>query len=206
MLNTRYNCLIIDTFPRGLGGELADILPQLQNTPRILIHRDINPRYIVAKDLRRFVASNFDLVIVPGEGDTVPLLDLPQVRYTAAWLIRSADELPDLNKARSLLHLHPTDRSKIVVVCAAEKAEELALHGKLTSALAESLTGVTVRCLTAKCPNCPPDLWVFHYPGMECLLAADVVVGGGGYNTFYECAALEVPLVAFTMHRRYDRA
>lgn len=93
-----------------------------------------------------------------------------------------------------------------MVVCAAGRAAELAWYGKLTSALAESLSGVVVRCLAAKCPDCPPDLWVFHYPGMECLLAADVVVGGGGYNTFYECAALQVPLVTFTMDRRYDRA
>ncbi len=207
LLNTRYSCLIVDTFPRGLGSELADILPQLKNIPRILIHRNINLRYVLAKDLRRFVANNFDLVIVPGESDTVPLSDLPQVRHTAAWLIRSADALPDINKARLLLRLNPADyRSKTVVVCAAGRAEELLWYGKLTGTLAESLTGVAVRCLAATCPeNCPPDLWIFHWPGIECLLAADVVVGGGGYNTFYECAALKVPLVAFAMNRRYDR-
>ncbi len=207
LLNTRYSCLIVDTFPRGLGSELADILPQLKNIPRILIHRNINLRYVLAKDLRRFVANNFDLVIVPGESNTVPLSDLPQVRHTAAWLIRSADALPDINKARLLLRLNPADyRSKTVVVCAAGRAEELLWYGKLTGTLAESLTGVAVRCLAATCPeNCPPDLWIFHWPGIECLLAADVVVGGGGYNTFYECAALKVPLVAFAMNRRYDR-
>ena len=32
-----------------------------------------------------------------------------------------------------------------------------------------------------------------------------MVVGGGGYNTVYECAALGVPLVAFALPRRYDR-
>ena len=62
-----------------------------------------------------------------------------------------------------------------------------------------------MRCLAAKCPDCSPDLWIFHYPGIECLLAADVVIGGGGYNTFYECAALKVPLVAIAQNRRYDR-
>lgn len=205
-MNTRYNCLIVDTFPRGLGGELADILPQFKHIPRILIHRDINLRYVIAKDLQRFVAENFDLVIVPGESN-VPLSDLPQVQYTAPWLIRSASELPHINKARSLLRLNQTDfQSKIVVVCAAGTMEELALYGKLALALAESYKGVAVRCLAATCPdNCPPDLWVFHFPGMECLVAADVVVGGGGYNTVYECAALKVPLVAFAMRRLYDR-
>lgn len=59
-----------------MGGELADILPQLQHIPGILIHRDINPRYITAKNLRSFVAENFDAVIVPGEGKDLPFCDL----------------------------------------------------------------------------------------------------------------------------------
>jgi hypothetical protein len=46
---------------------------------------------------------------------------------------------------------------------------------------------------------------VFHWPGIECLPAADVVVGGAGYNTFYECVAVGVPLVTFVFKRLYDR-
>ena len=58
---------------------------------------------------------------------------------------------------------------------------ELAWYGKLTG-VAESLTGVAVRCLAATYPeNCPPYLWVFHWLGIECLLAVDVVVGETGY-------------------------
>lgn len=61
--------------------------------------------------------------------------------------MRSADELPSKLQARSLLGLDPGDfRSKTVVVCAAGRAEELAWYGKLTGALAESLTGVAVQC------------------------------------------------------------
>jgi UDP:flavonoid glycosyltransferase YjiC (YdhE family) len=40
---------------------------------------------------------------------------------------------------------------------------------------------------------------------MDCLQMADVVVGGGGYNTTYECAALKVPLISFAFERLYDR-
>ncbi|WP_157171274.1 hypothetical protein ACF3DV_15435 [Chlorogloeopsis fritschii PCC 9212] len=32
-----------------------------------------------------------------------------------------------------------------------------------------------------------------------------MVVGGGGYNTVYECAAVGVPLVAFAFKRLHDR-
>ncbi|MBW4678663.1 MAG: hypothetical protein KME19_00925 [Microcoleus vaginatus WJT46-NPBG5] len=201
----QYQCVIVDTFPRGLGGELAEILPQLI-APKVLIHRDINPDYVVAKNLPDFVADNFDLVIVPGEGEEMPLAELPQVRHTAPWLIRSAGELPDVIHARTLLGLNPTDTNPLIVICAAGRAEELSLYGNLTRVLAESLPGVTVRCLAPECPeNCPDELWVFHWPGIECLPAADVVVGGAGYNTFYECLSVGVPLVAFAFKRQYDR-
>jgi predicted glycosyltransferase len=207
LLATSYNCLVIDTFPRGLGGELAEILPQLKQIPRVLIHRDINPRYIALKNLHSFVTDNFNLVIVPGEGNTPPLANLPQVKHTKPWLIRSADELPSINTARSHLRLKPQENYlKTVIVYAAGKRAELALYGKLTQILALSIPNIAVRCLAAECPkNCPPNLWIFHYPGIECLVAADVVVGSGGYNTVYECAALRIPLIAFAMPRRYDR-
>lgn len=200
-----YDCLIVDTFPRGLGGELADILPQLKSIPRILVHRDLNPEYVRAKDLRCFVADNFDLVLIPGEIGELPLAQLPQVNHTAPWLFKSAGELPHHADARTLLHLDSTE-GKVVLVCAAGRAEELAFYGQLTRDLANSFTDVTVRCLSAKCPeNCPPELWVFHWPGIDCLPAADVVVGGAGYNTFYECMSVGVPLVAFAFKRQYDR-
>jgi hypothetical protein len=200
-----YECAIVDTFPKGLGDELADILPQLA-APRILVHRDINPDSVRALDWPRFVGENYQLVIVPGEGEQLPLSHLPQVRHTAPWLIRSADELPDVARARTLLGLNPALSEPLVVVCAAGLPQELRLYGHLTRALAEKFTGVTVRCLAAERPkNCPPELWAFHWPAIECLPAADVVVGGAGYNTFYECAAAGVPLVAFAFERRYDR-
>jgi len=200
-----YDCLIVDTFPRGLGGELADILPQLESIPRILVHRDLNPEYVRAKDLQRFVAENFDLVLIPGEIGELPLAQLPQVNHTAPWLFKSAGELPNRADARALLRLDSSE-GKVVLVCAAGRAEELSFYGQLTRDLANSLPDVTVRCLSAECPkNCPPQLWVFHWPGIDCLTAADVVVGGAGYNTFYECVSVGVPLVAFAFKRQYDR-
>ncbi|MEP0753856.1 hypothetical protein NDA03_16680 [Trichocoleus sp. Lan] len=225
LLNTRYDCLIVDTFPRGLGGELADILPQLKHIPRILIHRDISPVYIHRFALRSFVKENFDAVIVPGEGEDSPLADLPIVHYTSPWLIRNAEELPDRKKARSLLGLDalchkPGDcksqlhkqtppaevRKKIILVCAAGQASELSFFGKLSTHLDAAFPEATVRVLAPVCPEgCPRQFWVSHSPGIECLPAADVVAGGAGYNTVHECAAVGVPLVAFAFKRLYDR-
>ncbi|MDB9306198.1 UDP-N-acetylglucosamine--LPS N-acetylglucosamine transferase [Nodularia spumigena CS-591/12] len=205
LLNTHYDCLIVDTFPRGLGGELADILPQLHSIPRILIHRDINPNYITAKNLRSFVVKNFDAVIVPGEGNDLGLCDLPGVHYTTPWLIRNAEELPERNTTRS--HILRVDKSvKIILVCAAGQASELDIFSQITLRLHQDFPQCAVRILAPHCPvNCPETLWISHHPGIECLAAADVVIGGGGYNTVYECAAVGVPLVALAFARLYDR-
>jgi hypothetical protein len=217
-LQTKYDCLIVDTFPRGLGGELAEILPQLQ-VPRILVHRDLNPQYVQAKGLAEFVEQHFEQILVPGEGYEVPLAYLPQAQHTAPWLIRSADELMPLDQARSLLRL-PTNPTQVVIICASGSAPpslpgkgagglgstETQLFGTLTYQLHQALPEVTVRCLSPQCPpQCPPELWASHWPGMDCLQMADVVVGGAGYNTTYECAALKVPLISFAFKRLYDR-
>ncbi|AUS99118.1 UDP-N-acetylglucosamine--LPS N-acetylglucosamine transferase [Nostoc sp. CENA543] len=202
---TRYNCLIIDTFPRGLGGELADILPQLHNIPKILIHRDINPRYVEVKNLRSFVTENFQAVIIPGEGKDLPLGDLPGVIHTAPWLIRHPEELPDRKIVRSQI-LKVDDSRKIILVCAAGQISELPLFTQLTLQLHTAFPECAVRILSPHCPS--EDLrnfWLFHHPGIECFAAADIVVGSAGYNTVYECTSVGVPLVALPLPRLYDR-
>jgi hypothetical protein len=82
----------------------------------------------------------------------------------------------------------------------------LPFFGKLSTQLNAAFSDAAVRVLTPMCPEgCPPQFWVSHSPGIECLPAADVVVGGAGYNTVYECAAVGVPLVTFAFKRLYDR-
>jgi hypothetical protein len=205
LLHTDYDCLIVDTFPRGLGGELVEIFPQLQAIPKILIHRDINPKYIAAKNLRNFVTTNFHSVIIPGEGTDLGLADLPIVQHTAPWLIRNAEELPAPNITRShILRVAPSQTT--ILVCAAGKISELDIFSQITLRLQQDFPECAVRILSPSCPvNCPPSLWVSHHPGIECFAAADIVIGGAGYNTVYECAAVGVPLVAFPFPRLYDR-
>lgn len=227
LLSTAYDCLIVDTFPRGLGGELAEILPQL-SVPRILVHRDLNPDYVQAKDLSVFVAQHFEQILIPGEGDNLSFSYLPNVYHTDPWLIRNADELPSLETARSLLRL-PANSVSTTLVCASSPLppshpfgeasyagkgarglgqldQEVSLFGKLTAQLQAALPEAAIRCLSPQCPPyCPPELWVTHWPGIDCLQVADVVVGGAGYNTTYECAALQIPLVSFAFPRLYDR-
>ena len=181
--------LIVDTFPRGLGGELAPLLPGLK-CRKALVHRDLNPRYVAWASLREFVERHYDLVLVPGE--PAPLDNLPAAVRTEPWLVRSAHELPPRDVAEPF-----------VLVCAAGKREELAWYGAVAAALSAH---ATVRCVAAECPpGCKPELWIRHWPAIELIASASVVVGGAGYNTVNECLACHVPLVARAWPRTYDR-
>jgi len=47
-----------------LGGELAGLLNSFAAT-KVLVHRDLNPRYVTEANLRDFVKSAYDLIVIP---------------------------------------------------------------------------------------------------------------------------------------------
>ena len=176
--------LIVDTFPRGLGGELAQF-----RTPakKILIHRDLAPEYVAwAADLRQFVANHYDCILCPGECG--PFADLPQAHLTGPWLVRAPIEV--IPPAR-------------VVVCAGGNAEELPWYGEVCAILS---TRVDLRCLAPELPpGCPPHMWTRHWPAIDHIATAKVAIGGAGYNTVSECLASGTSLIARPWPRKYDR-
>ncbi len=216
---------IIDTFPRGLGGELAPLLEAaLAATPRhrqrcVLIHRDLNPDYVRAKQLNTFVDRHYGLVLVPGDREATSLTPATSLQRTPPWRIRNAAELPHPEDIRAQLSL---PNAPLVLVCATGNADEQHHFGDLTATLATHLAQSSlwsegglpegalpkgaIRCLAPTCPpGCPKALWLSHWPALDCLSLAQVVVGAAGYNLVQECEAVEVPLVAFAFRRRYDR-
>jgi hypothetical protein len=200
----RPSCLIVDTFPRGIGGELADVLTSL-DARKVLVHRDLNPRYVNAAGLRSFVTSHYDLVVVPGPCEGSQFGDLPIAVETAPWLVRPADQIPDRSAVKNLLRLTPEEES-CVLVCAAGKQDELDWYAAVVSAIREREPGAPVRLVAAERPAaCPEECWVRYWPAMDLFQCAAVVVGSAGYNTVQECLAWRVPLVARPWPRIYDR-
>lgn len=195
--------LIVDTFPRGLVGDLVDVL-QMVDTPRCWVHRDLKLDYIAVKGIADFVQQHYELVLVPGEA-AAPLQHLAHACVTAPWLLRDGVEL--LAVRESLQNRLNVDGLRpLLIVCATGQPGELQLFGDVTRQLAQQFPACLVRCLAHECPpNCPAELWIAHWPGIEVLQLADVVIGGAGYHTVYECAALNVPLVALPLRRKYDR-
>jgi hypothetical protein len=175
--------LVVDTFPRGLGGELKDWMGS-SRALKVLVHRDLNPAYVEWAGLREFVSRHYDVVFCPGEEG--PLSDLPQAVKTEAW-VREPVPCGDAE----------------VVVCAGGNTEELAWYGAVTSLLARQ---TRVRCIAAELPlGCREDLWLRYWPAVDWMANARVVVGGAGYNTVHEARACGVPLIAKAWPRKYDR-
>ncbi|HEY2015428.1 MAG TPA: hypothetical protein VGH38_18110 [Bryobacteraceae bacterium] len=198
------SCLIVDTFPRGIGGELAGVLGTLE-IPKVLVHRDLNPYYVSAARLRTFVEAHYDLVLVPGAGEGLAFGGLRGAWTTAPWLVRSADELPDRENVARLLRLAP-GQEHCVLVLAAGKEDELQWYLAVVRELARFAPDVPVRLVAAeRPPDCAAGNWVSYWPAMDLFGCAAVVVGGAGYNTVQECLAWGVPLVARAWPRRYDR-
>ncbi|MGD1917904.1 MAG: UDP-N-acetylglucosamine--LPS N-acetylglucosamine transferase [Pleurocapsa sp.] len=198
-----FDGVIVDTFPRGLGGELADLLPNIRQ-PKVLVNRYLNLEYIQRYRLKEFVRRNYNLIIIPGENTPSAFADLPQTIKTNPWLIRGSQKLANLPTAADLLGLTiKQTQQPLIIILASGYEAELALYGEIAHSLHQQ--GYQVRCLSGTLPpTCPLEIWRCHYPALECLWLADLVIGSGGYNTVFECDRLNLPLVAIPHKRLYD--
>jgi predicted glycosyltransferase len=62
----------------------------------------------------------------------------------------------------------------------------------------------TIRFASARPRGCAIEEWIQHFPLMEWLPGADLVVGPCGYHLCHETAAVGVPSVFVPQQRRYD--
>ena len=191
--------LVVDTFPRGLGGELAELLPAMA-IPKALVHRDLNPKYIESFGLNDFVEQNYDLLLTPGELgqlDSVPTL------HTQPWLIRDSNELFSRKCAMTHFGLPGSDPTPVVLVSGCGRSEEISEIAELAAWLKLQLKE---RVRVRFCSPTSNDLAdVSAWPLLPLLPAVDVLIGAGGYNTVSEARATQTPLLAFARSRMYDR-
>ena len=198
-----FDVLIVDTFPRGLAGELTPWFDRLK-CPKVLIHRDIAPDYVRWGGLES-VASRFDLLILPGE--RAPLGHHSHAVRTAPWLVRDREELLDRYDARYRLNVCGDDPRPVVIVVGCGRRDEIRSVRILANRLKESLVGSAIVLLSSvECPDdsvkdCGPVFW----PLLELMAGIDILVGSGGYNTVYEARATATKLVALARPRKYDR-
>lgn len=195
-----FTAMIVDTFPRGLGGELASWLPKI-SIPKVLVHRDLNPRYVRQFQLRSFVAV-YDHILLPGEPAAFEAL--PQSIQTAPWLIRDDNELLTREESRTRLKAGNTS-APVVAVLGCGKEQEIHRRAQLAVRIQHRLPHACVR-FVSPLPLEPSGIsTVCGWPLLEMLPGVDVMVGAGGYNTVQEARATKTPLLALPEKRLYDR-
>ncbi len=201
---TSFSKLVVDTFPRGIVGELAQLLPLLdESAQRILVARDLTPQYIQQFQLRDFVEPNYGLVISP-EDHCSAWTPHSSLR-TKSWLMRDFDEMI----AKSSIDCHSG-----ILVCCSGKAEEHAFFEGLLKMVAQQFPSEQISSLCADELASPNDQlgtvgsvrrYDKTWPGMDIIGKAKVVIGAAGYNLAAECRYLGVPLIAVPQWRLYDR-
>ncbi|WP_163783215.1 hypothetical protein [Myxococcus vastator] len=221
--DVRPDLFVVDTFPRGLGGELAPLLPSVR-ARKVLIHRDVNPTYVKQYGLARAVDA-FDLLLVPGEA--APFANHPRAVRTAPWLLLRASELLPRDKARARLGVPAEDTRALVAVMGCGTPEEVGEAGHIAARLEATLgPDAVVRWLVppgaamdapASAPRARQGrraeaslaeglaLRRSTWPALAVLPGVDVLVGAGGYNTVQEARATGTPFVALARPRLYDR-
>ena len=196
--NLPFDLLVVDTFPRGLGGELADRLSQL-SVPKVFVHRDLNERYAASYHLAEFV-QNFDRLLMPGENG--PLASHPAAVRTERWLIRDAHELLSRDAAKEELFGKILGELPIILVAGSGRVEEMDQMSRIADWLGDRLSGrAHIRFSTPTGVNGSQA----HWPLIRLFPGVDVLVGAGGYNTVSEARATQTPLLAFARKRQYDR-
>ncbi|QSQ12244.1 hypothetical protein [Myxococcus landrumensis] len=210
----RPEVLVVDTFPRGLVGELAPMLPGLRMA-KVLVHRDLNPAYVAKFNIAEAV-EDFDLLLVPGED--APFAQHPRALRTAPWLLLEQEEWLSRARARERLGVSPEDTRPLVAVMGSGNELEVREAGDIAARLQSELGArAPVRWLAPPGPwfdakgkssrntvrGAPQPLCV--WPALAVMPGVDVLVGAGGYNTVQEARVTGTPLVALARARRYDR-
>ena len=198
---------LVDTFPRGLGGELAELIPDL-DCPRLLIHRDLTPRYAERAAVRRSI-DHFDHILLPGE--TGPFQGMKSETWTMPWLVRDFEELHGLEESRRILGATDDPRPVIAVVGCGRENEETEMR-RIAAMLARDLEHLAVVRFAAyssssktRCGTPAKHRAIRIWPLLAVHRGIRLVIGGGGYNTVYETQATRTPLIAVPRPRLYDR-
>ena len=190
-----YDAMVVDTFPRGICGELIEF-QQVFTGQKILIHRDINSRYIDEYRLQEYVQEFYDLMISPGEeGPLVGGIGNVTHVSTAPFLIRNDSELYSCSTAKYLLGA--PNQHVIGVVASGrqhECSELLRTASKLRTLVDDRAAVITFNAHSSS----------INDPTLQYMNGIDMIVGAGGYNTFWETQMTKTPFRGFAFKRMYD--
>lgn len=204
--------LVVDTFPRGVGGELVELLEGAASwaeLPKVLISRPLPQAYVDQMELVPWVRRHYRAVI--GCGEPSSLVETCGGFDAGPFLILGCDELPDRASAAARCGLDARRPTVLLVGTGTEEeiVEQLPLADRLRAEARRA--DVQFRWAWPESWGVPPGLvrdWegqvVRHFPLVELLPAVDLVLGSAGYNLAWETRQLGIPARLWPRPRRYD--
>ncbi len=196
--------VFVDTFPRGIGGELAEIFPALaSDVKKMLIARNLPRDYVESFGLFPFAEHQYGLVLIPGE--TSVWEEFPGSVRVPPILIRDREEILSPVAAADFLRLSPGE--KCILFVGSGTLAELKSQGEMIARLAENWPAdrPPLRWAGVDFPNGTPGEWIVsHYPAGELFSAVHALVGSAGYNLVHEAELAQVPLFCLPQPRTYD--
>lgn len=198
---SQHDVLVVDTFPRGIGGELPTIFQRCCR-PRYLVHRTLPARYVAERDLFSWASRHYQRMFMPGESANFE--DASNAHATAPWFLCASKDLLGREEARRRLGSPSECDLPCVLVLGCGRFEEEEQFERCSVKLAELLQGrAYVRFASLREQTNRPAS-VRYWPTLKLLRGVDLLVGAGGYNTVQEARATSTPLLALPQKRLYD--
>jgi hypothetical protein len=196
LYNNNYDRLVVDTFPRGLAGELPNILGNI-NVPKFLVSRYLNSDYIIKFNLYAEI-EQYNMVFSVER--IAPFIKCNNSILTEPWLMFSSNELYPREQARLCLGLESDDKRPLVVVCASGDQDDIHYFSLLAEKLKNKLVEWNVFFNSPVSRSGHMNAW----PLLKYIRGIDALVGAGGYNLVHESRQTKTPLFAEPKKRLYD--
>ncbi len=191
LTTTPFDLLVVDTFPRGILGELEPWLQRRERSPAVFVHRLLRTEFACIPGVREAVRL-YDLVFLPGESGV--FASTRDCIITDPWLQLSHEDLLSRSRARSIWHASELPLMLVVGTGTPQEVQELARVAELLQTALK--TRADIRLVT------PGD--GHSWPLLHSLAGVDILVGSGGYNLVHEARLTKTPLFAFSRTRLYD--
>lgn len=200
----RFSSLIVDSFPRGIVGELTDVISAREYS-KVLVHRDISPDYLNKTPVAKAI-SHFCLILVPGE--PAPLANDEKAIRTTPWVLLDSSELFSRCEAHEVLRIADSGMP-VCLISLSGKEHERVFFSRIALKLVKELGDK----IQFKVCGDVPDIWqqelksisVKYWPLLKLLGGVDWLIGAGGYNTVFESKLAGAKFFGFPQERLYDR-
>lgn len=195
--NSQYDYFLVDVFPRGILGEIPNILNDLPiQTKTVWIQRLLNKKYLEYLS-KASTLPHYDLSFIPGESAGIESVRLAGLDVrTEPWIL---DFFPTARGLHNKLSMNQ-DHTNILWVASGNATECEAMF-RLYQTIRDKI---------------PPTLRIYFtsplrtghltkkWPMINNMQEFDWIIGAAGYHLTYECMATHTPIILMPMRRVYD--